>query len=237
MALDKEGKIIEVLNPSEDVCMVRFEPPVSCKPGQFISVLREEMGKPIRKPYSIASTVDEHTYSELCVRIVPGEFSTWICSHKPGDLLRFKGPFGGFILQDQADNDLVFAATGTGISSIRPMVFLALKRWGVREKGEPGGIIVRLFFGVRTWDGLLYKEDWERLTREYANFRFIPCLSREARDGAYRGYVQNALLETPEGFKGEDIYICGVEKMVQETVEAAKKMGFPKEKIHFEEYV
>ena len=119
-------------------------------------------------------------------------------------------------------------ATGTGISSLKPMVDEIFRR---RAKHE-----VWLFFGVRTENDIIYRKDFEQLARSFDNFRFIPVLSDSPIPEFEHGYVQDAFrkLISP---KGQDVYICGLYVMVDEVRQICMDMGFPPEKIHFEKYI
>src|SRR5437879_12812231 len=63
---------------------------------------------------------------------------------RPGDEIRFTGPMGFFVLELAHPGDAVFAATGTGVAPMVPMIADLLERdergrielhWGLR--GEP----------------------------------------------------------------------------------------------------
>lgn len=209
-------------------------------PGQYVTLHVSVEGKTLSHPYSIASPPRPDARFEVCVkhgRHSPGADHLWRL--KPGDTLRLSGPSGTFTLPDPIERDVVFVATGTGITPFRSMIHHALPRSGARR--------ITLLFGARGQADLLYRREWEGLERVHASFRFVPTLSRpEPAWQGRTGYVQDV---TPEFLRargrgslggrpgsGLDVYICGLRKMVGRVREQCREWGFPKGRVHFESY-
>ncbi len=221
----------EVVWASSRVVILRLEAekPFNFRPGQFIQVLLERGGKAVRKSYSVASFPDGSGCIELCIRIVDGGFaSNYLANLKVGQVLDVEGPFGHFTLQDAIGNDLVFLAAGAGIAALKPMIESALRK-GLSYD-------VWLFLGVRTEADILYRKEFEALASSNKNFHFVPVLSQSDNPDYERGYVQDAFRKLVKP-KNQDVYICGFYKMVDETREACRELGYPDGKIHFEKYV
>lgn len=224
--------IKEVVQATSSVCLPRLKPDVAIefKPGQYILVFATIDGKQVIKPYSLASPPSSKEYVELCIKKVEGGLvSNYMCNMERGTKLEISGPAGHFVLKEP-QNDVIFAATGTGISAIIPMIYT------IFEKGTDKQ--VWLFFGNRTEDEIIYRVHFEELSNKHENFHFVPVLSRadEAWQGE-RGHVQDALRKYITDPSGKEIYICGVLAMVEEVAKIAEEMGFKKEKIYFEKYV
>jgi Na+-transporting NADH:ubiquinone oxidoreductase subunit F len=199
--------------------------------GQFISVRVEKDGSEIIKPYSMASPPSERGYIELLIkRVQEGFVSNYMHELEVGEELEIRGPAGLFVLDRPFVNDLIFVATGSGLSTIRSMLSV------VRRDEVPRR--TWLFYGVRTEDELVERSRWEEWESVSDNFRYMPVLSRGGGDwGGERGYVQDALIKYVPEPGDSDIYICGLWKMVEDVVEVAKDMGFPLKKIHYERFV
>lgn len=235
MALLKELKVtvdkIKVESPDTKTFRLKFNDGDSFdfKPGQYILFKQKRDGKQIIKQYSISSLPSENGYIELILNKVPGGyFSTYMHDEvKEGDVLEIKGPMGIFILKEPIEKDLIFVATGTGVGPLRSMVRK------VFEIGTDKN--VWLFFGEKTEEDILYREEFEALEKEHSNFKFIPTLSRQDWDGE-TGYVQQALKKFITDTNNKEAYICGLIKMVDDTKKILKEMGFDPKNIHSEKY-
>lgn len=217
--------------PTVGVVRLRFAGgvPFTHQAGQYVLVSMEMAGKRRLKPYSIASAPSELRFIELCVKDVPGgEVSHRIVSLKKGDTVQVSGPRGLFILQPPA-GDVVFAATGTGISALKPMIETLFEQQFAHQ--------IYLFSGAKTADEIVYRPLFEALAKLHTNFHFIPVVSRDDAFPGEKGHVQDAIPKQVQNPKGKDIYICGVLAMVEETVAWAEQYGFERARIHVEKYV
>ena len=153
-------------------------PELAFTPGQFVSVLEKVDGKEITRAYSIASPRGGNQFA-LCLNRVPdGLLSSFLFTLRPGEEVEMHEPLGYFTLRHPGRH-AVFVATGTGIAPFRSMLLDHLPRT------QPH---ITLLFGTRHEQGLLYREDMERMAREFKTFRFLPTLTRARR-----------LLEGPHG--------------------------------------
>ena len=201
-------------------------------PGQFISVREPVNGKEITRAYSIASAQEGNRFA-LCLNRVPeGIVSPYLFSLQPGDEIDMHEPLGYFTLR-HPDRRIVFVATGTGIAPFRSMLLHHLPRTLAH---------ITLLFGVRHPEGLLYGEELERLAREYPNFRFLPTVTRpndrwQGRAGRVQAHLDEALaLESPDDLPLVDVYICGLEAMVDDVRKNLKARGFDRKQIIYEKY-
>ena len=164
-------------------------------PGQWLSVkATTPNGEEITRAYSIASPPSENGHFALCLnRVQDGFMSNYICSLDAGANVVFQGPLGGFILRPPV-RDTVFIAGGTGIAPFRSML-----HWLLAEPDRHHERQFSLLFGVRSEQDIYYREEFEKLAAEHANFHFLPTLSRGAPGWkGLRGYVQEHLGEIVE---------------------------------------
>ncbi|MBI2971607.1 MAG: hypothetical protein HYY37_04295 [Candidatus Aenigmarchaeota archaeon] len=217
----------EVIHETSTTFLVRLAlpEPLVFKPGQYVMVQIDDEHV---KPYSIASPPSEKAYIEFCIRRVEGGYvSSYMYNLKPNQRLKLMGPVGSFVLRE-VTTDIVFLATGTGISSLKGMIDTIFERGTEKE--------IWLFFGNRTEDEIIYREHFEELAKQHKNFHFIPCLSR-ASDiwKGERGYAQDVMKKHLANPKEKDVYICGVAAMVEQAAGVCKAMGF--RNVYFEKYV
>jgi ferredoxin-NADP reductase len=201
-------------------------------PGQFVSVLEKVDGKEITRAYSIASPRGGNQFA-LCLNRVPdGLLSSFLFTLHPGEEVEMHEPLGYFTLRHPGRH-AVFVATGTGIAPFRSMLLDHLPRT------QPN---ITLLFGTRHEHGLLYREDMERLAREFKTFRFLPTLTQPSeswrgRTGRVQAHLDEALgLRTPDEIVSVDVYVCGLKEMVDDVRQELKRRGFDRKQIIYEKY-
>jgi CDP-4-dehydro-6-deoxyglucose reductase len=198
-------------------------------PGQFVSFSADVRGKRMTRAYSIASPPRDSNRFELCLnRVREGIFSPYLFDLQLGDTVAMKGPLGGFVLRQQT-GEIVMVATGTGIAPIRSILATHVPL----GCDDP----VTLIFGARYEYGLHYREEFDALARERANFHFWPTITRpEDSWKGRRGRVQSHLLEVIGERRELDVYICGLKEMVDDVRAILKGLGFERRRIIYEKY-
>ena len=202
-------------------------------PGQWLSVKATAPGgEEMTRAYSIAAPPAENGHIAFCLnRVQDGFMSNYLCSLEEGAQITFQGPFGDFILRPPL-RDTVFIATGTGIAPFRSML-----PWLLAESGRHQGRQFWLLFGARCEQGIYYREEFERLAAEHANFHFLPTLSRAAAEWkGLRGYVQEHLAEVVGTRTDMHAYICGLDRMIKANRELLKSLGWERTSIRYEKY-
>jgi ferredoxin-NADP reductase len=232
MVRNTEARLVAWRDISPEVRHFLFEvPQVSSfefAPGQFVSLSGGLDGKRISRAYSIASPPGGNRFELSLNRVKEGVFSPRLFELDPGDTIRIRGPYGVFILPTPA-SDSVFVATGTGIAPFRSMLRSRLP--------EDADHRFTLLFGCRHEAGLLYRDEFGQLERDHSNFRFLPAISRPGEGWpGRRGRVQQHLEEALAGRRDVDVYICGLNEMMNDVRERLAGMGFGRKQIHFERY-
>jgi len=204
----------------------------SFKVGQYVMVHAAKDGSEEATPYSISnlpSELEKTGCIELCVKHVEGGFASgYMHSLKKGGRVKISGPLGRFFFAEPVENDMVFLATGTGVSPLRSMVRRAFE---IGTKKE-----IWLFFGAREEREIIWREEFKWLAKNHPNFRYIPALSREQWAGE-TGYVQDVMKKKFSSYSGKDYYIAGVKPMVEEVMKLLQELGVPAERIHTEKFV
>jgi len=200
--------------------------------GQFVMSIVPRDGKIVKKPYSIASSPYElaEGYIELGIKRVEGGFmSTYFHNLKEGDTLKIDGPYGKFTMKHlDTPDEIIFVATGTGITPLRSMCKQMLKVDGVKKP-------IHMILGCRYENELLYEHEMRELERQYPNFHFIPTVSRPTP--AWQGdtkYVQDVLVRRFPNPSHKQIYACGLVDMIQGLKNTCLAHGWAKEQLHYE---
>ncbi len=202
-------------------------------PGQWLSVKTNTPdGEEITRAYSIASPPSANGRFAFCLnRVQDGFMSNYLCNLAEGEKITFQGPFGDFILRPPL-RDTLFIATGTGIAPFRSML-----HWLLAENDRHQGRRFWLLFGARHQQNIYYREEFEPLAAEHANFHFLPTLSRgEEEWQGLRGYVQEHLPKIVGTRTDMQAYICGLDKMVKANRGLLKSLGWDRTSIRYEKY-
>ncbi|HWB85175.1 MAG TPA: FAD-dependent oxidoreductase [Bryobacteraceae bacterium] len=224
--------LLESTEIAPEVRHFRFEvagvPEFGFRAGQFVTLRAELEGKTVVRAYSLASAPDGNRF-DLCLnRVQEGAFSPYLFDLSAGQEVEMRGPFGRFVLQEPPADSLMIA-TGTGIAPFRGMLRARLPVDRAHH--------YTLIFGVRYPHGLLYREEFEELAREYTHFRFLPTVTRpDSTWSGLRGRVQPHLLEALAREQPRHIYICGLKEMVEEVRRLLAEHGVEKERVFHERF-
>ena len=223
----------EETNP--EVNVIRFNPTngqmFDFEPGQFVSISAVKPdGKKIARDYSIFSPPSFRDGFELCIKRVEGGFmSNYLCDLKNGDKINAIGPMGAFTIRKPLPPEIFFVSTGTGVAPFRSMAETLLSQ-GVSEQ-------IYLIFGTRHPEDIIYRSYFEELESKYSNFHYLPTLSR-ADDTwkGHRGHVQETLKKYLQDPARKDVYICGLQIMVDQVKDLAVSSGVSPNNVYYERY-
>jgi NAD(P)H-flavin reductase len=233
MGLNK-AKLVDKKQLTHDVIELHFEieETFQFKAGQFINIkINDSNPKSCFRAYSILSSPQNNTLFELCLKVIPsGRGSNWLNSLILKDEIEFLGPVGNFIFNSDFSKKILFIATGTGIVPLKSMIEDQMNK---RSKQQ-----MHLFFGVRHIKDIIYKDYFEKLNSLHENFSFNLTLS-QPEDENWKGNKGRvtALLENLEiDTENTEVYICGLNAMIDSVTEILQKKGLPDESMHFEKY-
>lgn len=184
------------------------------------------------RSYSIASHVKQLPEFELAIsRMEGGKASTYFFENiVVGDLIKCKGPEGNFVLPTSSPGTLVCIATGSGVVPYRSMI----QDWIQLSKPYP----LHLIYGTRLFEDVLFFEEFKQIALEHSEFKLDIVLSRESEWDGTKGYVHPVYLDAYRD-QSEDVlfYICGWQKMIDETVSnLIRDLGCRRTQIKYELY-
>jgi NAD(P)H-flavin reductase/quinol-cytochrome oxidoreductase complex cytochrome b subunit len=196
---------------------------IAYEAGQYINIILPDGD---RRAYSFTMPSGETDLVELHVRRMPGgKATTLLFEHtKVGDLARFEGPIGAFILREPSERPLIFVAGATGFAPVKSLLEQAF-RMGITRP-------LYFYWGVRKRRDLYFAELPERWQREHPNFKFVPVLSEPGPDDEWSGrtgFVHEAILADFPDLSGFAIYACGSVKMVEAAKPAFVAQGLGEE--------
>ena len=207
---------------------VESQLPFHFEPGQYVSLHQRAEGQERIRHFSIASLPAGDNRIELCMGETAPVTREGGTVPRPGDIVRVSAPGGSFRLAEPLDGDLVFIATGTGISPFRPMIARALEV-GTKER-------VTLLSACAVAD-ILFRAEFDALAASEPRFRFLPTLSRPDPDWkGLTGYVQAHLDLALGGRSRLDAYLCGRKDMINAVRPLLAAGGVSSSRIYYEKY-
>jgi CDP-4-dehydro-6-deoxyglucose reductase len=222
-------KSLERLAPDVVKVMLRLPPQqtLDYRAGQYVDIIGPNGS---RRSYSIANAPTADQAIELHIRRVPGGALSdfWFGEAKINDLLRLHGPLGTFFLRDIADEQLIFLATGTGMSPIKSLLESLSVQAAVLKPAS-----VDVFWGGRTPEDLYWNP-----AESGQPHRFTPVLSRAGPDwhGA-RGHVQQAALAMGFDLSRASVYACGSPAMIEGAKAQLQDAGLAARRFHSDAFV
>ena len=185
-----------------DFAMV--EPPqINYNAGQYVILhTTGPNGNVVKRSYSISSPPAAAGFS-LCVKIV-GDASQYIADLKPGDPVKFSGPWGmgKFTFPEKTENEIVMIATGTGLSPIYSLLSGNLS-------AHPDKRFLFLW-GLKKESDIFYTKELEDLAQKYLNFAFRIVLSEagSAWTGK-RGMLSDVFAAEIGDLGGKEYFLAG----------------------------
>lgn len=204
-------------------------------PGQFLNLHFDTEAGGTHRSYSIANPPGPDGLLEIAMSPVPGGLaSEALAALQPGEVIQASGPYGRFVLRDEAPCRYVLVGTGTGITPYRAMLPL------LRER-VAAGFRVHILLGVWSREELLFGEDFRAFAAAHDSVEFSGCYSREFPEHPegweQSGYVQTRFSQLGLDPERDVVYLCGNPGMIDESVEILKAMGFTLKQLRREKYL
>ena len=240
----KEMKLIvsEIRQETPEIKSFRLDlgsnRPFKFLPGQFV-ILSAEVWNPKRnrtgpanRAFSLSSSPTEETYIEIAAkRYGGGRITPWLHDTvKAGDVLNIKGPEGQFVLAEGESNEIILVAGGIGIAPFQSMIrYILSKELPVR---------VKLFYSARTPVDFAFKSEFDAAMKQYKNFQCVYTITRpgEIPWPGRAGRFDEAFFREHIGPPGAVYYLCGPDRMINETAQILKMLDVPYPSIRSERW-
>jgi len=198
-------------------------------PGQYVTFYLRRNEKPVTRSYSIFSSATRQDGFSLLIKKVPKGFgSNYLCGLDPlrKPSLTALAPLGRFVLHEPEDRTVILVATGVGLAPFIPM----LEQLRTAHPGTP----VWLFYGNRYAEDTVGRPELEFLECVWPNFHFVAVISRPPSDGSWSGAVGHVEEHVQSRFpdlSSSDVYLCGVNRMVNQMQDLAIGLRCPKDHV------
>jgi CDP-4-dehydro-6-deoxyglucose reductase len=222
-------RLVSRASVATDVVDVAFEvidpPRLDFRAGQFVTLTvgRDPAGQTLRRSYSIASMSDRGECLRFLIRVIPGGAASDFFLELPIDAeVEMTGPHGFFVLAPHHPGDVVFAATGTGLAPVLPML------GELRQREEAGRKLV--YWGLRQESDLFVPDEVQALC-DTAGATLKTYLSRPTEGwSGLRGRITPALLEVVPTLSSPTYYLVGNGAMIAELKSALVASGVDRRK-------
>ncbi len=214
-------EIFEVDLRMEEPPEFRFEA------GQWVSI---PFGPKTVRTYSIASPPSERRVITLCADVAPGGIgSRWFRTLKAGDLVKFKGPTGGFIVRRADLRSPLFVAEEVGIVPIRSIL------WDCYQTGF--GRPATLIYWCRDPSWLAYDQEFGLLSRRYPGFTYLPVVREPPGEWAGdKGEPEEVVDRTIHAVEGLVAYVSGGGRMINNVREVLMAKGLDRKSVKWEKF-
>ncbi len=235
-------RVKAIQRETADCVSVAFDLPTDLRPvfeylpGQYLTLRTELDGEEVRRSYSICSAVTDDALRVAIKKLPGGRFSTFANEQlRVGDTLEVMAPAGRFTLRldPEREGHYVGFAAGSGITPVMSILKSVLT---TEQKSR-----FTLFFGNRTSDSIIFREELEGLKNRYLNRLSVHhILSREhTGSDLFTGRIDQEKVGTfldrlIDQSEVDGFFICGPEEMIHTVREELYNRGVPKEKVHFE---
>jgi len=197
---------------------------LSYNPGQYVKI---NIGS-IERSYSIANVYSKDNFLSFFIKnYQDGEMSSYFFNKaKVDDLVRIKGPYGTFFLKENSKK-IIFLATGTGIAPVKSIIEnMDFNKINFNE--------IYLFWGMRNDKDFF----WDLTEMFDSKIKYYKVLSQpKQKNYPYTGYVQNVALEIIKNFSSYDVYACGSNMMINQSLELFKKNKLSEERFFSDAFV
>ncbi len=169
------------------------------------------------------------------MKVNPGICSSYIYSLKPGDKITISGPYGEFFVRE-TPNEKMFIGGGAGMAPMRSHIFNLFHTEKTDKK-------VTFWYGARSKKEIFYQDQFEKIEKEFPNFKFHIGLSEPSPEDHWTGYVgfihqviYDNYLKNHEAPEDIEYYLCGPPMMNAAVTKMLDDLGVPPENIMYDDF-
>ncbi len=203
-------KISKIINITSEIKEFRFKlnDEFNFYSGQFVNLSTIINNIKVKRAYSICSSSNLKDEIHLCIkRVENGKLTSYLWEE---DILEkefeIMGPLGINNITKFTHNKIYLICVGVGIAPIKSIISSIIKKSSYQ---------INLIYGNKFDAEIPYKLEFDELEKNNSNLKIRYVISRTENTKFKKGYVQNHLENFD--FNDSDIFICGMEKMVDDT--------------------
>lgn len=228
-----EVKVTRLIQATDTVYSLYFEKPAGFNflPGQFINLeipVENPDNRGAKHNFSIASSPTDE-YLMISFRRGVSSFKKAAVNLTPGTILKFVGPLGRFVLNEDPKVKAVMLSGGIGITPIHSMV----KYTTVKNLSKE---MLILYSNQRPVD-VPFKQEMDHLDAKNRRIKIEYFFTRENNCTGRIGRIdETAIKQLVPSFEGVEFYIVGPPQMVAGLRQLLKNLQVPDAQIKFEQF-
>jgi nitric oxide dioxygenase len=205
-------------------------PLLAFRPGQYLTLVLEIDGQPLRRNYSLSDAPGKPWYRISVKRESSGLVSNWLHDHaKVGSELNVLPPCGDFVLEPVSNpkRPLVLVTGGVGITPAMSML----------ESAAPTGRPIRFVHAARHGGVHAFRSRVDELAGTHANVQVLYVYDQPRHEDTPHatGTVTTGLLadQLPED-RDVDLYFLGPKPFMQSVYASGLALGIAPERLRYE---
>ncbi|UXH78389.1 NO-inducible flavohemoprotein [Roseateles amylovorans] len=196
--------------------------------GQYLTLVLNIAGQPLRRQYSLSDAPDQPWYRISVKREPGGTASNWLHDQvEVGAFLQVQPPAGEFTLDDQARRPLLLVTGGVGITPAMAML----------EKTAASGRPIRFIHAARHGGVHAFRERVDQLAQAHRNVEAVYLYdSPRVGDRPHAvGHIDRDLLarHMPDD-RDVDLYLLGPKPFMQAIYAHGLALGVPVAQLRYE---
>lgn len=201
-------------------------------PGQYIKIslnIENPDDRGSTRFFSVASSPTEHDYLFITTRIIKSSFKLALSSLKKGEVVRFMGPYGKFVLREDENRPKVFVAGGIGVTPFRSMI-----KYSQNNNFQN---VLYLFNSFKDSKDITYYSEMNRIKESYLVFNYIPTVTENKSLNwvGKTGRIDAEMIKTYiKDISSPIYYVAGPEVMIDALSKVISDMGVRSEDIRSE---
>ena len=202
---------------------------LSFQPGQYVAVSFYRKGRPTpARCFSMVNSPSEPGILQICPRI-KGRFTSTVTKLKPGDKAVVRGPFGGFVIDDEIHKEVVLIAGGIGIAP-----FISMIRHAVQLKTATK---ITLIYSCQIQDDVPFAQELKKLENIHPNLKvfYLITAGRVDRFKNSRVAIGRAtpkfLTKNSGDLSKKTFFICGPPGFMKAVEAMLAQINIPPERV------
>lgn len=220
---------------SKDAYSFYFNRAFDFLPGQYIRMtldIENPDGRGMSRSFTISSSPLQD-YITITTRIIQSSFKKNLENLVPGTKVKFFGPMGSFLLNEEDKTPRIFLGGGIGITPFHSMITFS----NTKKLTIP----ITLFVSFSTFNEIIFREELEEISKNNPNIKIIytithPEESKEEWNGETGRISESLIKKYLPDMQSPIYYIAGPPQMVEAMTEIVKNMGISDEKIKVENF-